>query len=286
MKYAFIQTQTKDYALTRLCDVLEVSTSGYYDWIDRPMSRRDKDNQRLTLKLHCFHQQSNQISGSPNLHKDLLDDGETVGIKRVQRLMKKAGIQSKITKKFIIAKNSKHSHQVAPNLLERNFRTKKKDLVWVTDTTFIHTREGWLYLATVMDLYSRKIIGWSMGKRNNRTLVCDALLMALWRRKHPKKVIVHSDQGSTYASNDYQALLKEKKLICSMSRRGNCWDNAVAESFYGSLKNEWVSWEDYKTRDQAKKSIFNYIEVFYNRKRRHSYLGYKSPDDFELMNVS
>jgi len=266
--------------------VLEVSTSGYYDWIDRPMSQRDKDNQRLTLKLHCFHQQSKQISGSPNLHKDLLDDGEKVGIKRVEYLMKKAGIKSKITKKFVIAQNSKHSHQVAPNLLERNFRTDKKDVVWVTDTTFIPTREGWLYLATVMDLYSRKIIGWSMGKRNNRRLVCNALLMALWRRKHPKGVIVHSDQGSTYASNDYQALLKEKKLVCSMSRRGNCRDNAVAESFYGSLKNEWVYWEDYKTRDQAKKSIFNYIEVFYNRKRRHSYLGYISPEEFELMNVS
>lgn len=286
MKYAFIQAQTKYYSLTRLCSTLEVSPSGFYDWVDRPMSRRDKDNQRLTLKLHCFHQQSKQISGSPNLHKDLLDDGEVVGIKRVQRLMKKAGIQSKITKKFVIAKNSKHSHQVAPNLLERNFRTDKKDVVWVTDTTFIHTREGWLYLATVMDLYSRKIIGWSMGELNNRKLVCDALLMALWRRKHPKKVIVHSDQGSTYASKDYQALLKEKKLVCSMSRRGNCWDNAVAESFYGSLKNEWVNWEDYATRDQAKKSVFNYIEVFYNRKRRHSYLGYKSPDEFELMNVS
>lgn len=286
MKYAFIQTQKKYYALTRLCHVLEVSTSGYYDWIDRPLSQRDKDNQRLTLKLHCFHQQSKQISGSPNLHKDLLDDGEKVGIKRVERLMKKAGIQSKITRKFVIANNSKHSHQVAENLLERNFKTDEKDVVWVTDTTFIRTREGWLYLATVMDIYSRKVIGWSMGKRNNRTLVCDALLMALWRRKHPKKVIVHSDQGSTYASNDYQALLKEKKLVCSMSRRGNCWDNAVAESFYGSLKNEWVYWEDYKTRDQAKKSIFNYIEVFYNRKRRHSYLGYVSPDDFELMNES
>jgi transposase InsO family protein len=286
MKYAFIQTQTKYYSLTRLCSTLEVSPSGFYDWVDRPMSRRDKDNQRLTLKLHCFHQQSKQISGSPNLHKDLLEDGEIVGIKRVQRLMKKAGIRSKITKKFIIAKNSKHSHQLAPNLLERNFRTDKKNVVWVTDTTFIHTREGWLYLATVMDLYSRKIIGWSMGGFNNRKLVCDALLMALWRRKHPKKVIVHSDQGSTYASNDYQALLKEKKLVCSMSRRGNCWDNAVAESFYGSLKNEWVNWEDYATRDQAKKSVFNYIEVFYNRKRRHSYLGYKTPDAFELLNVS
>lgn len=286
MKYAFIHTQKKRYPVTRLCHVLEVSTSGYYDWIDRPMSQRDKDNQRLTLKLHCFHQQSKQIYGSPKLHKDLLNDGEKVGIKRVQRLMKEACIEAKITKKFVIAKNSKHSHQVAPNLLERDFNTEKKDVVWVTDTTFIHTQEGWLYLATVMDLYSRKIIGWSMSNRNNRRLVCDALLMALWRRKHPKKVIVHSDQGSTYASNDYQALLKKKKLICSMSRRGNCWDNAVAESFYGSLKNEWVYWENYKTRDQAKKSVFNYIEVFYNRKRRHSYLGYVSPEEFELMNVS
>ena len=229
---------------------------------------------------------SNQIYGSPNLHKDLLDDGEKVGIKRVERLMKEAGIKAKTAKKFIVSKNSKHSHQVASNLLERNFRTDKKDVVWVTDTTFIPTRQGWLYLATVMDLYSRKIIGWSMSRRNNRTLVCDALIMALWRRKHPKGVTVHSDQGSTYASNDYQALLKEKKLLCSMSRRGNCWDNAVAESFYASLKNEWVNWEDYRTRDQAKKSIFNYIEVFYNRKRRHSYLGYISPSEFELMNVS
>ena len=286
MKYAFIQTQTKCYPITRLCGVLEVSTSGYYDWIDRPMRQRGKDNKRITLKLHRFHQESKQIYGSPNLHKDLLDEGEKIGIKRVERLMKEAGIKVKTTKKFVIANNSKHSHQVAPNLLERNFRTNKKDVVWVTDTTFIPTREGWLYLATVMDLYSRKIIGWSMTKRNNRTLVCDALIMALWRRKHPKKVVVHSDQGSTYASNDYQTLLKEKKLIGSMSRRGNCWDNAVAESFYGSLKNEWVYWEDYKTRDQARKSIFNYIEVFYNRKRRHSYLGYISPDDFELMNVS
>ena len=194
MKYAFIQTQIKYYPIIRLCDVLEVSTSGYYGWIDRPMSRRDKDSQRLTIKLHRFHQESKQIYGSPNLHKDLLADGEKVGIKRVERLMKKAGIKAKISKKFVIAKNSKHSHQVAPNLLERNFKTDKKDVAWVTDTTFIPTQEGWLYLATVMDLYSRKIIGWSMGKRNNRTLVCDALLMALWRRKHPKEVIVHSDQ--------------------------------------------------------------------------------------------
>ena len=178
------------------------------------------------------------------MHKNQLDDGEKVGIKRVERLMKKACIKAKTAKKFVIAKNSKHSHQVASNLLERNFRTYKKDVVWVTDTTFIHTREGWLYLVKVMNLYSRKIIGWSMDKYNNRTLVCNALMMGIWRRKHPKGVIVHSYPGSTYALNDYQSLLKEKQLICSMSCRGNCWDNALAESFYAPLKNEWVNWED------------------------------------------
>lgn len=275
-----------DYPIIRLCEVLEVSTSGYYDWKDRPLSQRDKDNRRLTTKLHCFHKASFGIYGSPNLHQDLLEDGEQVGINRVARLMRQADIQSKMAKRFVITTNSKNTLQPAPDLLKRNFYMSQKNKVWVTDTTFIGTREGWLYLATVLDLYSRKIIGWSMGNRNNRDLVCDALLMALWRRKHPKGVIVHSDQGSTYASNDYQALLKDKCLLCSMSRKGNCWDNAVAESFYGSLKNEWTDEKDYLTREDAKKSIFKYIELFYNRKRRHSHLGYKSPVDFEDESVS
>lgn len=275
-----------DYPIIRLCEVLEVSTSGYYDWKDRPLSQRDKDNRRLTTKLHCFHKASFEIYGSPNLHQDLLEDGEQVGINRVARLMRQADIQSKMAKRFVITTNSKNTLQPAPDLLKRNFYMSQKNKVWVTDTTFIGTREGWLYLATVLDLYSRKIIGWSMGNRNNRDLVCDALLMALWRRKHPKGVIVHSDQGSTYASNDYQALLKDKCLLCSMSRKGNCWDNAVAESFYGSLKNEWTDEKDYLTREDAKKSIFKYIELFYNRKRRHSHLGYKSPVDFEDESVS
>jgi transposase InsO family protein len=276
----------KRYRITRLCEVLEVSTSGYYDWLDRPISQHKKDNERLTLKLHCFHKASYGIYGSPNLHKDLQDDGEIIGIKRVARLMKAAGIKAKTAKRFVITTHSKHSHQVAPNVLERKFMIDRKNKVWVTDTTFIATREGWLYLATVLDLYSRKIIGWSMDKRNNRDLVCNALTMALWRRKHPKGVLVHSDQGSTYASNEYQKLLKDKRLVCSMSRKGNCWDNAVAESFYGSLKTEWTDEEDYKTRKEAKKSIFKYIELFYNRKRRHSHLEYQSPDDFESKSVS
>jgi transposase InsO family protein len=284
VKYAFIKSLKRDYPIIRLCEVLDVSTSGYYDWNDRPLSQRDKDNRRLTTKLHCFHKASFDIYGSPNLHKDLVEDGEQVSINRVARLMRQADIKSKMAKRFVITTNSKNTLQPAPDLLKRNFHVHQKNKAWVTDTTFIGTREGWLYLATVLDLYSRKIIGWSMGNRNNRDLVCDALMMSLWRRKHPKGVIVHSDQGSTYASNDYQALLKEKHLLCSMSRKGNCWDNAVAESFYGSLKNEWTDEQDYLTREDAKKSIFKYIELFYNRKRRHSYLGYKSPDDFE--NVS
>ena len=271
----------KNYPIVRLCEVLDVSTSGYYDWNDRPLSQRDKDNRRLTLKLHCFHKASHEIYGSPNLHKDLVDDGEPVGINRVARLMRQAEIQSKMAKRFVITTNSKNTLEPAPDLLKRNFTVHQKNRAWVTDTTFIATREGWLYLATVLDLYSRKIIGWSMSNRNNRDLVCNALMMALWRRKNPKGVIVHSDQGSTYASNDYQALLKDKHLLCSMSRKGNCWDNAVAESFYGSLKNEWTDEQDYLTRKDAKKSIFKYIELFYNRVRRHSHLGYKSPDDFE-----
>ena len=281
MKYAFIKSLRSDYPIIRLCEVLDVSPSGYYDWNDRPLSQRDKDNRRLTTKLHCFHKASFEIYGSPNLHKDLVEDGEQVGINRVARLMRQADIKSKMAKRFVITTNSKNTLQPAPDLLKRNFAVHQKNKAWVTDTTFIGTREGWLYLATVLDLYSRKIIGWSMGNRNNRDLVCDALMMALWRRKHPKGVIVHSDQGSTYASNDYQALLKDKHLLCSMSRKGNCWDNAVAESFYGSLKNEWTDEQDYLTREDAKKSIFKYIELFYNRKRRHSHLGYKSPEDFE-----
>ncbi len=286
MRYAFIKSEKKNYSIVRLCEVLDVSTSGYYDWNDRPLSQRDKDNHRLTTKLHCFHKASFEIYGSPNLHKDLVDDGEQVGINRVARLMRQADIKSKMAKRFVITTNSKNTLQPAPDLLKRNFTIDQKNRAWVTDTTFIGTREGWLYLATVLDLYSRKIIGWSMGNRNNRDLVCDALMMALWRRKHPKGVIVHSDQGSTYASNDYQALLKGKHLLCSMSRKGNCWDNAVAESFYGSLKTEWTDEQDYLTREDAKKSIFKYIELFYNQKRRHSHLGHKSPVNFENESVS
>jgi len=195
--------------------------------------------------------------------------------------MKVADIKSKMSHKFVITTNSKNTSQPAPDLLQRQFAVERKDEAWVSDTTFIATREGWLYLAIILDLFSRQVIGWAMSNRNNTELVQDALTMAIWRRGMVKDVIVHSDQGSTYASGDYRQQLLKNKLLCSMSRKGECLDNAVAESFFGSLKNERIYHEDYKTRAQARQSIFEYIEVFYNRKRRHAFLNYMTPVEYE-----
>jgi len=281
VKYAFIREHSQVHKITRLCELLEVSTSGFYDWFDRPESNRSCENRMLTKKIKHFHQQSNEIYGSPKIHEDLIDDGETCGVKRVARLMQVADIKSKMARKFVITTDSKNTLQPAPDLLKRNFTFNKQNEAWVSDTTFIATREGWLYLAIILDLFSRQIIGWSMSTRNNTQLVQDALTMALWRRGKVNEVIVHSDQGSTYASGGYQQQLKDNRLRCSMSRKGECLDNAVAESFFGSLKNELVYHEDYRTRVEAKQSIFEYIEVFYNRKRRHFSLSYMTPVDYE-----
>ena len=205
---------------------------------------------------------------------------------RVARLMKKADIKSKIARKFVITTDSKNTMQPAPDLLQRQFKVSKPDTAWVSDTTFIGTREGWLYLAIVLDLYSRQVVGWAMGNSNNSKLVQSALYMAIQRRKSPKDVIVHSDQGSTYASREYQCQIRDHHCKCSMSRKGECLDNAVAESFFGSLKNELIYYEDYKSRSQTRQSIFEYIEVFYNRKRRHAFLEYMTPVEYEEKHAS
>ena len=281
MKYAFIRQQRAHHNVTSLCAALDVSSSGYYDWLDRSMSDTARTNQRLVTKIRCHHKASRETYGSPRLQKDLLDDGEDVSRQRVARLMQSADIQSKMAKKFVITTNSKTTRSPAPDRLQRNFRTTDKNKAWVSDTTFIRTRQGWLYLAVMIDLYSRQVIGWAMSDRNDTKLVVDALIMATWRRGKLKDVIVHSDQGSTYASSDYRKLLTKNNMLCSMSRKGECYDNAVAESFFGSLKTELVDHEDYYTRQQAKQSLFEYIEVFYNRQRRHSYLGYVSPAEYE-----
>ena len=286
MKYAFIKANTDQYKVTRLLTALGVSPSGYYGWVDRPENTRSQSDRALTAKILSFHQASRKTYGSPRIHKDLQELGEKVGKNRVARLMRENGIQSKMAKKFAITTDSKNTLAPAPDRLRRCFKTAQPNQVWVSDTTFIPTRQGWLYLAVILDLYSRSVIGWAMGNANNSTLVQSALTMAIWRRGESKQVIVHSDQGSTYASGAYQRALEENQLICSMSRKGECLDNAVAESFFATLKTELVDHEDYLTKTAAKQSIFEYIEVFYNRRRRHSYLGYISPEEYERRNAS
>ena len=285
MKYAFIQSQVRHHSIRRLCEVMGVSSSGYYGWRDRPESRTRRDNRRLLNKIRCYHKASRETYGSPRIHQDLLASGERVGVNRVARIMRLAGIQAKMVRKFVITTDSRKTQSPAPDLLQREFQRQYPDQAWVSDTTFIRTRQGWLYLAVVIDLYSRQVIGWAMQDRNNRQLVVDALMMALWRRGKVKDVIVHSDQGATYASGDYRQLLSEHGMQSSMSRKGECHDNAVAESFFATLKTELVDHEDYRTRQHAKQSLFEYIEVFYNRRRRHSYLGYVSPVEYERANA-
>ncbi len=286
MKYAFIKAHRKEHKFYRMCGVLEVSSSGYYDWLSRPESQRERENRRLTNKIVTFHLASRRIYGSPRIHEDLIEAGESCSVNRVARLMKVHDIRSKMARKFVITTDSKNTLAPAPDLLKRRFKVKRANESWVCDTTFIGTRQGWLYLAVVLELYSRQVIGWSMGDKNTAQLVSDALMMALWRRGEVKGVIVHSDQGSTYASGDYQQLLVDNKLLCSMSRTGECLDNAVAESFFGTLKTELMEHEDYRTRADAKQSIFEYIEVFYNRQRRHSFLNYITPVEYEKKYVS
>lgn len=281
MKYAFIQSLSNFFAVRTMCRVLGVSRSSYYAWRKQPISQRQRDNQRLLTKIRCYHQASHETYGSPRIHQDLLSDGENVGRHRVARLMRQHGIQAKRHRRFVITTQSKNTLQPAPNRLQQDFQTSRVNQAWVSDTTFIATAQGWLYLAVLIDLYSRQVIGWSMSERNNAQLVQSALQMALLKRCHVKHVIVHSDQGSTYASRDYQQQLRKHQLICSMSRKGECLDNAVAESFFGTLKTEHVMHQRYRTHDQARSSVFHYIELFYNRVRRHSYLGYRSPVQFE-----
>lgn len=268
-----------------MCRVLEVSRSGYYDWVDRPESDRVKRHRDLTVKIRQAHIESRKIYGSPRIHGDLMDQGERVGKNTVACLMRRANIQSKVHKRFVVTTDSRQTKKPAENILQRCFTADKANKKWTSDVTFIPTRKGWLYLSAIMDLYSRMIVGWSMGEKNNTELIEDALKMAAANRKDVQGVLLHSDQGVQYASTAYQQLLSNLGVVCSMSRKGNCWDNAPMESFFHSLKTEWVVFEDYKTRSEAKTSLFDYIELFYNRKRRHSALKNRSPWVFENARV-
>ncbi len=283
MKYAWIQEQQKcnEFNVDAMCEALDVSRSRYYAHKNASPTLRQNEDERLTKLIIKSFYESDRNYGTERIQRDLRDWGENVSRRRIGRLMKKAGLVCKTIKKFKATTNSKHNESISPNLLNRNFKVDEPNQVWVGDITYIWTDMGWLYLATVIDLFSRKVVGWSISNRMKTSLVNDAMLMAIWQRKPPKGLIWHTDRGSQYASKEHRALLKKHHIQQSMSRKGDCWDNAVAESFFHTLKTELVFHERYKTREQAQASIFGYIEVFYNRKRRHSANNLMSPANFE-----
>jgi putative transposase len=280
VKYAFIHFNRDRFTIRTMCRILEVAASGFYAWIHQPLSERTIEDERLLGLIRESYAASGRIYGSPRVFLDLREAGEQIGRKRVARIMRTNRI--KAIRGYRVPRHGRGiPSTIAPNRLQRRFTVDHPDHAWVTDITYIRTWEGWLYLAVVMDLHSRMIIGWSMQPTLARDVVLDALLMAVWRREPRQPVIVHSDQGSQYGSDDWIRFCKAHRLDPSMSRRGNCWDNAVAESFFSSLKKERVRKKVYRTRALAKADIFEYIEMFYNRTRRHSHLGGVSPETFE-----
>lgn len=267
-----------------MCRVLRVQRSGYYAWRHNPQSKRALEDTQLLVEIHRSFDESQGIYGSPRIHRDLREAGLQCSENRVARLMRSAKIKSIRGYRKPRFKSGRIG-VAAPNRLQQQFTVDTADVAWVTDITYIRTYEGWLYLAVVIDLYSRAVVGWSMKSTMATEIVLDALMMAVWRRKPKHEVIIHSDQGSQFGSDDFVRWCKDNKLIPSMSRRGNCYDNAVAESFFSSLKKERIRRTIYATREQAKSELFDYIEVFYNRKRRHSHLNQLSPMAFEQLQI-
>jgi putative transposase len=282
VKFVWIQEHRDEFDVRRMCRTLQVSSSGFYAWRDRPKSRRRLRQEELTVKIRQAHAESRRTYGSPRICRALALRGEKVCENTVARLMRQRQIRARIKRRFVPrTTDSLHAYRPAPNHLGRDFAAAKPDRKWVADITYIPTDQGWLYLAAVLDLCSRRIVGWSMGEHMKADLVGDALNMALEQRRPSPGLLHHSDRGVQYACDDYQRLLSEHGLQCSMSGKGNCYDNAVMESFWSTLKTECVNEQRYATREQARQSIFEYIEVFYNRKRLHSSLGYLSPETFE-----
>ncbi|QVK33032.1 IS3 family transposase [Pseudomonas syringae] len=281
LKYAFIKQRAGDYSIRRLCLTLKVHPSGYYAWLSEPQSARAKADQRLLGLIKHSWLESGGVYGYRKIHDDLREVGEDCGRHRVARLMRLEGLRSQTGYRRRPGKYGGKPAVASPNLLKREFDVVEPNKVWVTDITYIRTYEGWLYLAVVLDLFSRQVVGWSMKSQMTSDLAIDALLMAVWRRKPKQEVMVHSDQGSQYSSSDWRSFLKANNLVASMSRRGNCHDNAVAESFFQLLKRERIKRKIYTSRQDARSDVFDYIEMFYNPKRRHGFNNQLSPVEFE-----
>jgi putative transposase len=281
VKFVFIAAEKAWATVTTLCRVLEVSRSGFYAWEDRDPSKRSLDDDKLVVEILAIHKASRGTYGSPRVHAELQARGIAVSRKRVARLMRKLGLESPRKRRFKATTDSKHDMPVAENVLDRKFEVDEPDVAWVTDITYVWTDEGWLYLAAILDLFSRRVVGFAMSERIDRALVLQALRHAAGRRMPEAGLTHHSDRGSQYASSDYRRALGDLQIVCSMSRKGNCWDNAVAESFFATLKTELVYRRRFATRVEAREAIFEFVETFYNPRRRHSTLGYLSPMEFE-----
>lgn len=281
MKYAFIREHQTEFGVARWCWLLQVSRSGYYHWVKRPESRRAREDRELLVHIRRVHLESRRAYGSVKTWRELCDRGVACGKHRVARLRKQGGIEARRRRRFRLTLENHHTAPAAPNLLRQRFVATRPDLIWVGDMTFIRTRAGFLYLAVLLDLYARRVVGWCMHDRPNLEVTLRALDMALVHRCPAPGLVHHTDQAPLYSAYEYRERMQDHGLVASMSGRGNCYDNAVAESFFSNLKNELVHHSDFHTREAARAAIFNYIEIFYNRRRRHQALGYISPVQFE-----
>ena len=281
MKYQFIKDNSPGFSVERVAKVLNVSRSGYYAWLSRPRSRRAEENIRLDVEIKSVYEHSKRRYGSVKITRELLRRGEKCGRNRIAARMRKMGIASKVRKKFKATTNSKHNYPVAPNLLNRNFTASGPNEVWVSDITYIWTKSGWSYLTVFIDLFSRSVVGWAVSTSLSHQMVLEAFQNALWRRKPGKELIVHSDQGVQFACDEFRKTLTKHSFIQSMSRKGDCWDNAVAESFFKTVKTEWAYHVDFQDIHHVKREAFEYLEIFYNRERLHATLAYLSPAEYE-----
>lgn len=286
MKFRFIEAEKANFPVEFMCRQLGVSRSGYYASRKREPSKRSRDEEKLAQEIRLAHEGSRGTYGSPRVHAQLAADGRRTSRKRVARLMRENGLVSRSKRRFRRTTNSNHAFPVAPNVLGRNFAAKAPNEAWVTDITYVWTREGWLYVAAILDLYSRLVVGWAMSERIDRQLCLDALNMAAQSRRPAPGLVHHSDRGSQYASTEYRQALEANEMVCSMSRKADCWDNAVAESFWSTLKAELIDGTDFPTRAAAKQAIFEFIAVFYNRRRLHSHTNYRTPAEHDALYFS
>jgi putative transposase len=282
MKFGFVARHRGAWPVVMICEALDVSRSGFYAWLTRPRSQHSLDDEVLAEQARQSFLNSDRTYGARRVWRDVLEKGSSCGLHRIERVMRKEGLRARPRRRGLpVDRGARSSAAIAPNILDREFTAVAPNQKWVADFTYLWTAEGWLYVAVVLDLYSRRIVGWSMQAQMSAQLVTDALMMAIWRRGQPEAVMHHSDRGSQYTSDQFQRLLVELGITCSMSRSGNCWDNSAMESFFKTLKTERTDRKVYRTRADAKADVFDYIERFYNTKRQHSTIGYVSPAQFE-----